>query len=85
MLCNITSDLGEILKDGENAMIVPEVSVEAMVRTLERAISMPSSERNELRQNSLECAAALFDYRRHADRIGAFVREVAAEAAGIRA
>jgi glycosyltransferase involved in cell wall biosynthesis len=37
MLCNLSSDLGTYLKDGQNAILVPDVSIEGFCSALEKA------------------------------------------------
>ena len=72
MLCNLTSNLGEVLKDGQNALIVPEVSVSAFVKTVKRALALSPAERDHMTQCSLQCAARNFDYRVYSDTLGHF-------------
>lgn len=76
LLCNLTSDLAQSLRDGDNALIVHEVTVEALVATLRRGLALTSGEKARLKQGSLECAASIFDYRKHAEPLGAFFRGI---------
>jgi glycosyltransferase involved in cell wall biosynthesis len=73
MLCNFTSDLREYLEDGKNALIVPELSVNAFETTVKRALAMTRSERDELKRYSYACAATRFEYRDHVSRLGEFI------------
>jgi glycosyltransferase involved in cell wall biosynthesis len=76
ILCNLTSDLGETLRDGENALIVPHVSVGALVTTIKRALALTPSERARLKRGSLQCAATHFDYRNYIDQLSEFIRRI---------
>ena len=40
MLCNLSSDLGNYLKDGESAILVPDVSVEGFCSALQQAVCL---------------------------------------------
>jgi len=40
MLCNLTSDLGMCLKDSQNAILAPDVSVEGFCSALQRAVCL---------------------------------------------
>jgi glycosyltransferase involved in cell wall biosynthesis len=73
MICNQTSDLDEVLRDGANALIVPNVSTAALVATLERALALTPSERDRFRAASIQSAVAHFDFRQHAEQLGEFM------------
>ncbi len=74
LLCNLTADLQEYLVDGENALVVPHVSVAAFVTTVKRALALAPAEMHHMRQCSLQCAARRFDYRIYSDSLGQFIR-----------
>ncbi|MGO8697823.1 MAG: glycosyltransferase family 4 protein [Limisphaerales bacterium] len=76
LLCNLTSDLDQALKDGENALIVPNVSAPALVATIQRALDLTTADKNQMRRRSLRCAEEYFDYRNHVDRLGEFIRSL---------
>ncbi len=40
MMSNLSSDLGSYLKDGQNAIVVPEVSLEGFCSALEKALRL---------------------------------------------
>ena len=63
VLCNITSNLEDVLTDGENALFVPEVSAGAFAQTVKRALRLPWPELCRMKQRSLDRAATWFDYR----------------------
>lgn len=63
MMCNLTSDLGLYLKDGENSIIVEQCTKEAMTKAIRRAISLSSQEIDILKRNAKKTASDYFDYR----------------------
>jgi glycosyltransferase involved in cell wall biosynthesis len=86
MLCDLTSDLEEHLLDGENALIVPQVSAAAFVATVKRALALTPAEVRRMKLSSLKCAATKFDYRVYSDSVGKFIRRSgrpAFQAAGV--
>jgi glycosyltransferase involved in cell wall biosynthesis len=74
LLCNLTSNLGEFLTDGENALVVPQVSVRSFAETVKRVFALSSADREHMRQCSLRCAASKFDYRTYSDSLARFLR-----------
>ena len=67
VICNLSSDLGEYLVDGENAVIVEDMKPEAIARALRRAIAIPAEKRKEMQKNARKTAEECFDYRRYID------------------
>ncbi|MGD0615977.1 MAG: glycosyltransferase family 4 protein [Verrucomicrobiota bacterium] len=78
LLCNLTSNLEEVLRDGDNALIVPQVSMAAFVATVKRALALAPAEMHHMKQCSLQCAANRFDYRIYSDPLGRFVLPLSA-------
>jgi glycosyltransferase involved in cell wall biosynthesis len=76
LLCNLTSDLDQTLKDGENALIVPQVSVAELVNTIKRALALTPLERERMRWCSFQRAAVHFDYRRYVGPLAEFLNKV---------
>jgi glycosyltransferase involved in cell wall biosynthesis len=73
LLCNLTSDLDQVLKNGDNALIVPRVSVAALIHAIQRALALTPPQRERMRRCSLQCADAYFDYRRYIGPLSEFV------------
>lgn len=67
VICNLSSDLGEYLTDGENAVIVEDMKPESIVEALRRAIEIPAEKRKEMQKNARKTAEECFDYRRYID------------------
>lgn len=63
MICNMSSDLGLYLKDGENAICVSECSAESMVIALRKALAMRRDDIDKLKNNARCLAEKSFDYR----------------------
>lgn len=76
LLCNLTSNLGEHLVDGVNALVVPRVSLAAFEETVRRAVALSPKERECMKRRSLECAANHFDFRNFSDSLGRFIRPI---------
>ena len=73
VIANITSDLGDYLKDGEDALIVEDYSAEACARALRKAAGLTASERAAMRIKSCAAARAGLDYRVYADSLDVFL------------
>jgi glycosyltransferase involved in cell wall biosynthesis len=56
MLCNLSSDLGSYLKDGQNAILVPEVSVEGFCSALEKALCLSADDFHCMRGQARQMA-----------------------------
>lgn len=63
MLCNISSDLGMYLKDGENAVIVDGYDEKAFAQSLERVLSLDREQIDKIKVNARKLAEKEFDYR----------------------
>ncbi len=66
-VCNISSDLGMYLKDGENAFISESHRPEDLKNTLVRAINCSSEQRNKMRKFARRTAEEAFDYKNYID------------------
>lgn len=65
VITNLTSDLGEVLRDGENGLVCPSPAVEALVPVLERAHGTRKPVLARMRKVARATAETRFDYRRH--------------------
>lgn len=63
MITNLTSDLGDYLIDGKNAIIVENYSLEAFAKAISRAATLDIKKRKEMTKNARETAEKYFDYR----------------------
>lgn len=60
---NITSDLGEYLEDGYNALICSDIKPETISKVLKRALMLTPAEKAEMSTAARACAESSFDYR----------------------
>lgn len=67
VICNLSSDLGEYLIDGENAVIVRDMKPESIVEALRLAINIPIEKRKEMHLKARKTAEEFFDYRKYID------------------
>ena len=72
MLCNITSDLGDYLFDGRNAIIARSHKPEDLKEAIQRALRLSATEKNKMSQEALNTAEKYFDYRKYINSIKAF-------------
>ncbi len=69
MLCNVTSDLGLYLKDGENAMLIQDESVASLKEGYERIAKLSEREIIQIRNNARKTAENSFDYRLYSQAV----------------
>lgn len=67
VICNLSSDLGEYLNDGENSVIVKDMVPESVAEGLRRAINIPVEKRKEMQVKSRKTAEEFFDYHKYID------------------
>ena len=75
IVCNLSSDLGLYLTDGENAYISDNHLPEGLKFALEKAINTSDVHRKEMRVNARETAEKYFDYKKYIDVFSEFVKE----------
>ena len=66
-VCNISSDLGDYLIDGENAIISESHNPEALKNALIRAIDCSTEQRKQMRASARKAAEENFDYKKYAE------------------
>jgi glycosyltransferase involved in cell wall biosynthesis len=76
VICNLTSDMELYLRDGQEALIVPELSAAALAGTLKRAAQLDGTQKAFMSRCARQRAEESFDFRRHAERLGEFVKQV---------
>lgn len=67
MIANITSDLGEYIKDGENGLIVPNDSISAFQIVTEKACNLTSNDRSKMMLRAIDCANTSLYYTNYVD------------------
>jgi glycosyltransferase involved in cell wall biosynthesis len=79
VICNITSDLGEHLVDGREAIICPDRSRASLIAAFERAMLLSSEERHRMRLAARRRAEEAFDYRNFTETMGDFLARAVEE------
>jgi len=80
VICNLTSDLGEHLVDGREALLCRDPSRDALLAALERALRLTPDEHHRMRLAARQRALEAFDHRNHTGAIGAFLERAVAAA-----
>ncbi|MBY0273848.1 glycosyltransferase [Candidatus Binatia bacterium] len=80
VICNLTSDLGEHLVDGREALLCADFSAAALVETLERALLLSPETRYAMRLAARRRADEAFDFRRYTAALGGFLERAASRA-----
>lgn len=73
VLCNLTSDLGDFLEDGVQALVCPEPTAEACEQALLRALALSPAQRTDFRQAARRLAEARLDYRLYREGMAEFL------------
>jgi len=73
VILNITSDLGDYVKDMEQGLIVAEYSSLAFCDTVRRAIKLTYEQRCEMCLKARKCAEKEFDYNKFEKQLSMFV------------
>ena len=73
VICNLTSDLGDFLQDGVQALVCPEPTPEACLQALARALSLAPIPRVEMRRAARQLAGARLDYRIYREGMAEFL------------
>lgn len=76
MICNLTSDLGMYLVDGDNAVIVEQCSAEAVYKALHRVGKFPDEKIKLLKRNARKTAEENFNYRKYIPLIKQFIEDM---------
>lgn len=74
VICNLTSDLGEYLKNGDNCLIVNSCSATELAETLKRAIALSANEKRLLSYNARKTAEKNFDFRNYITEFSKFLK-----------
>ena len=76
VICNLTSDIGLYVRDGQEGLVVKDCSPEAFAEGLRRASALSPEQREAMRQKARFRAEASFDYRNWVGPLGDFVNRV---------
>ena len=73
VICNVTSDLGHHVRDGQEGIICRDHSATAFAEGLDRALSLTARDRAKMRQAARVEAERSFDYLNYVEPLGAFL------------
>lgn len=73
LICNLTSDIGMYVHDGEEGIVVKDCSPEAFAESVRRALALTADERIAMRSRARKCAEDNFDYRNWVKPISEFM------------
>ncbi|MEL7114953.1 MAG: glycosyltransferase family 1 protein, partial [Pseudomonadota bacterium] len=82
VITNITSDLGDHLRDGEEGLVCQAPSVDALCHVLERAQTLDADALGAMRQAARAEADRAFTYQRFAEPMGAFIESLRSKTRG---
>lgn len=74
VICNITSDLGDYLKDMENSIIIKKYEAEAVKNAIKIALEMTKKQKGEMFSKARLCAEDNFDYRKYDYQISKVIK-----------
>lgn len=74
LICNISSDLGMYLKNGENAVIVKDYTANEMAKGLKYLVSLSRKDINRLKNNAKATADQYFDYHKWENKLEELIR-----------
>ncbi len=75
VICNISSDLGDFLKDEYNALIVDDFDEYTLYKTLKRSINSTYSERRTFCENAFITAKSKFLYKYYINVLNALIED----------
>lgn len=76
VIANLTSDLGEYLRDGENGIVCPGCTPEDFAFALRRALVINDQDFKAMRFSASATARDSFGYDRYVDKLGKFIARV---------
>lgn len=75
ILCNLSSDLGDYLRDGENALLADSHHPKDIAAAMRRALALSVEEKERMSRCALESAKEYFDYRNYVSEIKRFLQD----------
>lgn len=75
MMCNISSDLGNYLIDGENAIIVKGCAVECVTESIRNILKLNKMEIIDIKKRARKTAENYFDYRLYTAEVKRLIKE----------
>jgi len=75
VICNITSDLGDYIRDGREGLICRNESVSACIEAIERAMRLTPAQKESMRKAARAQAERSFDFRNYSEALDRFIKE----------
>lgn len=69
VFCNLSSDLGDYINDGEECIVIKDLSQQSMINGIKQAIMLSEEDRKNMQIKARLCAEKNFDYRIYNDKI----------------
>ena len=73
VFCNLSSDLGDYLCDGENALIAASHNPKDLALALRRGLALTPQQKEQMDAAAFNTAKEHFDYRNHVDSVQSFL------------
>lgn len=70
VICNLTGDLEKYAKDGENAIVLPDISGKSCLRAIERIASLKAESHLAMQKSARETAESFFNFETYSQMIG---------------
>ncbi len=77
IICNLTSDLGDFIRDKSEGIICRDYSIDAFVEALESALTLSPTNRKNMRKAARAEAEKSFDYRKYSVPLNTFLEKIA--------
>ena len=76
VICNITSDMDKYIVNGKSGIIVEKNTPESCLLGIRKALMLTQQEKNSMRNEALNKADELINYRRYVNQLGNFMEEI---------
>lgn len=73
ILLNYTSDLAQYAIDGQNAVVIPDYTIESIKDGLKRISQFSDEDIKRMKTNTLNIGKSVFDYRNYIDKTERFI------------
>lgn len=78
VIANLTSDLDEVLRDGQCGIVVDSPDAKSTLKAISRAVTMDPSEQQAMSQAAQLRAVEFFDYRQYVSTLDTWLQQVMA-------
>jgi glycosyltransferase involved in cell wall biosynthesis len=75
VICNLSSDLGDYLIDGENSLIVENCTSSSFKKSIIRALALKYEDKKNMSESARKTALNMFDYRHFSKQFNLFLCE----------